>query len=495
MNRLMIFHLDLNYVCLTGDQLRILLTKVAGMGYNAVLWEVENKIRWETCPECVWPEAMSKDEFRALLHYSRSLGLEPIPLLQTFGHGEYVLQHEAYHAFRENPTRHDCYCTSNPDVRQFLRRWIREYLELFGELHFFHFGGDEAYVFGSCPICSPRTRNDLYAEHINALAEELLPLRIRPGIWCDMIMHYPEQVDFISRDFVIWDWNYWDGLTTSEPCRVTPEQINTIPEATDKNGMPVPFYRSDFLKRKGYDVILCSASRSAGESPFLPAFATHWRNIIGAARKAAGLDLLGHCVTSWAIRLNDYEVQWPLLEMAPESEAHPELSPDEILQLVCQRHFGSAEAVKALEAASAFDSFVMRMTGVQWNHLKDSLPPPQGYLKKYIAELVEKNNASWHKFPDTLKRLAISIEEGREGLECLPQNPMRDAWHRRSKLQWQFCRVCDLAFGEKSDHVAARRELNALRPAVEHLFMEWQTPLSAAHNTALLCDPLLEYLC
>lgn len=176
-NRLNIFHMDFNFVSLKRDYLRDWLRCLKAMGFNAILWELEDKVQWETCPECVWPEALSKKEFKELLAYSRSLGLEPIPLLQTIGHAEYVLQHKKYRSFRELDERHDCYCTSNPKVKKFLKAWIQEYLELFGNIRYFHLGGDEAYVFGKCPKCSSyaeaHSRNKLFGNHIRALAEPL----------------------------------------------------------------------------------------------------------------------------------------------------------------------------------------------------------------------------------------------------------------------------------------------------------------------------------
>jgi hypothetical protein len=152
---LIVFHIDLNSVSLREDYIRKWLRNAAEMGYNAVLWEVEDKIQWETCPECVNPDAFTKEIFRTLLEYSRNLGLEPIPLLQTIGHAEYVLRHEKYLTFREDSARCDCYCTSNPKVRKFLKAWIAEYLDLFGEVRYFHLGGDEAYRFGTCPKVQP----------------------------------------------------------------------------------------------------------------------------------------------------------------------------------------------------------------------------------------------------------------------------------------------------------------------------------------------------
>ena len=59
---LIVFHIDLNSVSLKESYIKKWLKKVSDMGYNAVLWEVENEIQWETCPECVSPDAFSKDK-------------------------------------------------------------------------------------------------------------------------------------------------------------------------------------------------------------------------------------------------------------------------------------------------------------------------------------------------------------------------------------------------------------------------------------------------
>ena len=94
------FHIDLNSVALKRETISSLLHFLAACGYDSILWEVEDKIRWETCPECVHPDAFTKDEFRDILDEAVALGLQPIPLLQTFGHGEYVLACEKYVPWR-----------------------------------------------------------------------------------------------------------------------------------------------------------------------------------------------------------------------------------------------------------------------------------------------------------------------------------------------------------------------------------------------------------
>ena len=97
---LLAIHIDFNCEALTRETVSTLLRFAASCGYNAVLWEVEDMVQWETCPECVSKDAFTKAEFREILAEAKSLGLAPIPLLQTFGHAEYILSHAPYSAWR-----------------------------------------------------------------------------------------------------------------------------------------------------------------------------------------------------------------------------------------------------------------------------------------------------------------------------------------------------------------------------------------------------------
>ena len=72
---LLVLHLDFNTIQMKEEAVVDCLREASALGYNAVLWEVENKVRWETCPECVDPEAFSKDEFRRILVEADRLGL------------------------------------------------------------------------------------------------------------------------------------------------------------------------------------------------------------------------------------------------------------------------------------------------------------------------------------------------------------------------------------------------------------------------------------
>ena len=512
-DKLNIFHIDFNYVSLRIDFLRDWLKRIADMGFNAVLWELEDKVAWETCQECVWSEAMSKNDFRELLAYSKSLGLEAIPLLQTIGHAEYVLLQDKYKKFREVPEKYDCYCTSNPEVTDFLARWIEEYLELFGDIKFFHLGGDEAYVFGTCPQCAEIVdqygKNKLYSDHINKLARPLLEKNIRPGIWNDMIMEYPDSVDLISKDFVIWDWNYWDTDTTPEHVlvrshgRLKKEELNdeilkSLPELLDKNNNLQPFYSVKTLKKHGFDIILCSSSSSGGDNFYCPA-PIHTGNIVGAASTVASEDLLGNCVTSWALRLNDYITQIPFIGLATAAMKNPEKTSKMLQYEYCENLFG----VKPDKFITASDILGISMpftqahsTGVQWDGMKGSLPPPPNFISEHLIEL-NKNpetlkasastiNTALVNIPQGIKLLSEFFQEAEKGFEII------EYWLTAAKFLLDRALIAQKIINKvKTQEIVQLLEIQ--KTEYTAFLKRRETPKSAEKNSGLVFDSIINF--
>ena len=358
-------HIDFNCEALTRETVSTLLRFAASCGYDSVLWEVEDMVRWETCPECVSRDAFTKAEFREILDEAKSLGLAPIPLLQTFGHAEYILSHAPYSAWRESPEKKDCYCVSRPEVREFLKRLLHEYLELFGDdVRLFHLGGDEAYSFGKCPVCAARNRLELYAEHLRAVAEELLERGIRPGCWTDMLlaMDGDDMARLLPREFVLWPGGYVYGC----------------PGESDKCVRD-----ADLLRRRGYDAVFITASECFIDGPFLPKYASHAANIAAGAAVAREKALLGFCVTSWSIRATSKIAQLPLFELGARCLRNPVADVDAEFARILRNVFGDVrpDTLRRLTDwnGSGFD-------GRHWNVYKDAAPPMKGQLAYVLSE-------------------------------------------------------------------------------------------------------------
>ncbi|MDT8296691.1 MAG: family 20 glycosylhydrolase [Spirochaetaceae bacterium] len=412
----------MNFVSYRVEYLEKWIVKLAGMGYTALLWEPEDKVRWETCPE-VSNHGFTKTELTRLLQLSRDLGLENIPLLQTLGHAEYVLKHDEYAHLREDPDYHDCYCTTNSAARVFLKTWIDEYVDLFGDIRQFHLGGDEVYRFASCPDCHQVSAEigkiALYSEFLQDVAGNLLENSITPGIWADVILTDPRSLNAISKDFRIWDWNYWDG---TDPPRetmvwgrgiVSQEELNdttenSIPGLFTENGDLRAFHTVPLLRQKGFHTILCGSSRSSGDSFFVGQHNLHGPNIIGACRKAIEENLCGVCVTSWAIRIHPWETQELWLRMAPIALNHPDWPTEKIEEAAVRElvDFSGREVIMILEGiGTTFPFFRLRESGIQYDHLKDTEPPPDDYLTNLVEE--------WRDTTGLIPKLLEEVERGR----------------------------------------------------------------------------------
>ena len=98
----------------TADYLRSWLTRLAHSGYDTIIWEVEDAVRWDTCPEVASPDAFTKEAFKEILAFAKDCGLTSIPLLQTLSHCEYVLRHPVYYHLSEHPEFVELYCPLKP---------------------------------------------------------------------------------------------------------------------------------------------------------------------------------------------------------------------------------------------------------------------------------------------------------------------------------------------------------------------------------------------
>ncbi|NLW88042.1 MAG: family 20 glycosylhydrolase [Planctomycetes bacterium] len=524
---LTIFHVDMNFVCYRQDYLRSLLARIAKMGYNAVLWELEDKVQLDTCPDACWSEAMSKKQFASILNYSQELGLEPIPLLQTVGHGEYIMKHPSYAHLREQPDRIDCYCTSSQQAKDFLRTLTAEYMDLFGKVRYFHFGGDEAYVFATCPKCRSAAQsigpNKLYANHIKEVAAPAIAAGARPGIWCDMVMHHPDQVEAIDKNFVIWDWNYWDNDQSPKQARIWGEGwrdlekidsalLKKIPELLDENGRIRSFYAVDMLKRLGYEVVLCSSSRCGLESLFCPRHGLHVGNIAGAAKKAANTGILGHCVTSWAVRINSLDLQELLLALEPAARNNPDTSADEAAAIAGKDLFGvdPSDFIKAADMISQYFVFGVSGSqvgsGIQWNRLKDSTLPPKDYAFKCMRFWRETDDENL-SYPHLKQQLLDARGPITEGIELMKQFSLKVTTQRGREVvaQWLLAGDMQLKMNDLGQELFAIFENRATRGADEMISLSkslrrqftdwaltWMTPECAQHNASLIFDHLIE---
>lgn len=409
-DRMVGFHIDMNMAQYRADYLKQWLTELADRGYNTIIWELEDGVEWETVPEARQPDALTKAQFRDVLDHARGLGLENIPLFQTLGHAEYVLVHERYAHLKANPEDIRQYDPLHPEVVPLLHRWIEEYLDLFGEVRYFHIGADEArqldFVAQSARNTEGMSVSQIFMRHVNEVSKPLLDRGVTPIIWADMVLHHHQAIDELSRDVMLFDWMYdiwrgngkvyiWGdnrGLRTKE--ELAPENLELFgeylfPQGDGAGVQPETFYSADFLADKGFSVITCPASSSYGDNVFTPRHERHLRNTWDSIDKGLTAPRLeGAVLTSWSVHLHPWELQHAHIAATGYLASRPGATIDEFRDWYTKDTFGLTgnrfwEAAEALSAPCLF-SYTSSL-----GYGKACLPVPEYHVRDTINNIVD----------------------------------------------------------------------------------------------------------
>lgn len=425
------FHIDMNGLLYRKEYLKQWLTKIKEDGYDTVLWELENGVQWETCPESNDSDALSKKDFKDLLKHAKEIGLESIPLLQTIGHAEYVLKNKEYHHLAENVAEQRQYCPLNPTVLEFIHSWVNEYLDLFGELRYFHIGADEAYDLGFCPKCQKKSQesslSELYIDYINSVIKPILKKNITPIIWGDMILHHHEALGKLDKRILIYDWIYkvnnefptvhiWgDGWL--EPSKINERAKKTFGNylfPKGKKGFD-PFYTSAFLTKNDFKTVICPASSCYGDTVFAPGW-FHLANCFDFIQKSQESHLGGFMLTSWTVHLLPWELQNICISMNKYLLAYPNGNFAEYQDWYAKTIVGVAsnQFWKAIELIS--EPLPLALTR-DIGHSKDNFVTPKDAILKSIEKYLKKQTKE--ELTKTIATQEKNLEEAIQILETL----------------------------------------------------------------------------
>lgn len=201
--------------------------------FTHVVLEFWGMLRLETQKELSWPEAWSKNDARQLVEIARSMGLEVVPMFNCWGHASACrIKHGRHVVLDQNPRLASLFepdgwtwCLTNPRAQSLLRSVCDELIDFAGAGSLFHIGCDEAYSHATCDRCRLADPVQLFADHVNGLAEHLAQRGRRPILWGDPLLERgawpagftangtPElpthkAIDLISRKILIADWHY-----------------------------------------------------------------------------------------------------------------------------------------------------------------------------------------------------------------------------------------------------------------------------------------------
>lgn len=89
-----------------------------------------------------------------ILSWAHDLGMEVIPLVQTFGHLEHVLKLPEWSGLRELPDFPQELCPSKSQSLTLVEEMLTQVVGLHKGLRYIHLGADEVFHIAACGTCS-----------------------------------------------------------------------------------------------------------------------------------------------------------------------------------------------------------------------------------------------------------------------------------------------------------------------------------------------------
>ncbi len=272
------FHLDLRIQVLTVNALKELAQKLQKQGVNTLIMEWEATYPFEKHPMISNRFAYSRSEVTSFISYCKTLGIEVVPLQQSFGHVEYILRNPRYMGMREDQKDYSQVCPLQDTLNKAL------FTDLFSDLvsthpsPYFHIGGDETYLLGHCDRCRAKAamegKSKLFVDHIKMLCDLVTSLGKRPVLWADIALKHPEALHLLPKETILVDWNYgW---------------------ALNRFGDPQK------LVETGFEIWGAPALRSGPDSYFVTQWDKHFRNIRDFIPMTKKLGYTGLIMTSWS---------------------------------------------------------------------------------------------------------------------------------------------------------------------------------------------------
>ena len=280
---------------------------------NAVLLEVEDKYEFACAPGVGVEGAYTHDQFRELSRVCKALHIEMIPKLQSLGHVDYILKHEAYAHLRENNHPFQ-FCPRNEEASALWKAMALELIDCFQEHDYFHIGSDETANLGECPVCSQYTKAESYVHCVQKCIDTVIECGKKPIMWEDILRNAHHN---LSDDEVETTWslgrkcilNYWAyGYGTGDENETLPYLPKYLENDMEVWGASAFFGASNMIENlpplKARTANVRAWTRTAKENGLEGVIATGWTKFRSADPPAESPD------ASWMTLIYTAESTW-----------------------------------------------------------------------------------------------------------------------------------------------------------------------------------------
>lgn len=375
------FHLDLRVQVMKMPALKKFARQLHDGGVNTLIMEWEATYPFENHPLIPNQFAYTREEVREFVDYCENMGIDVIPLQQSFGHVEYILRHYRYKDLREDQKD---YSQINPLKEKEAKALFTDlYKDLISthKSEYIHIGGDETYLLGHSKESQAKVaavgKGRLYGDYIKLLCQLVVDLGKKPVVWADIAMKYPDALQGIPKETVFIDWNYgWD---------------------VDMFG------KHSNLLHSGYEIWGAPSLRSHPDNYFLTQWEKHFKNIHDFIPLARQFGYKGMIMTSWStsgLYGSTWESPKDLVDLYPIRRVYP-LSG---FNMLIEGYFTALRTQQPLDIKGFIQQYATNQYGFGeketdrfWNALRaNPYEINQGVISSQAVSITQmKDSADW----------------------------------------------------------------------------------------------------
>lgn len=275
------------------------IDRLARYKINAVIWEIEDKLLYQSHPEIAAANAISKQEMLAISRYAKERNIEISPLVQGLGHASFILKH--HWELRESPASDWEFCPSNPKTYEFQFDLYRDALEAMPYGRFLHVGGDEISAIGIDERCKAtgKTPFELQMDWLGKVCDFAIANGRTPIFWDDMplknadlwwLLHGGLSDDEVNK---LWNTEKLDASKSLFPTDCVYMRWHYEDPTTMPHRRVLEWYKTAGLQ------VMAATSASTGDCPFLPRDDSRAENIKNFSQLTVENNLVGILATVW----------------------------------------------------------------------------------------------------------------------------------------------------------------------------------------------------
>lgn len=176
-------HLDVKHHLEKKEYYFELMDRFAAQKINAVIVEIEDKLRYELRPKVGSSDAFSIAEWKEISDFALARNIRISPLVQGLGHASFILKHTEYIPLRDDPESDWAFNPLNEETYKVQFDLYEDALKAFPYANYLHVGGDEVHTTGRNSGKSPL---ELQLIWLNRVSEYAAQRGLTPIFWDDM---------------------------------------------------------------------------------------------------------------------------------------------------------------------------------------------------------------------------------------------------------------------------------------------------------------------